>query len=44
LPLDESGWRTRILFADCAGSGTADPSVPDDSTSQGDPPPGWCWI
>ena len=44
LPLDESGWRTRILFADCEGSGTADPSVPDDSTSQGDPPPGWCWI
>jgi dolichyl-phosphate-mannose-protein mannosyltransferase len=44
LPLDQGAWRTRILFADCAGSGTADPSVPDDSTSQGDPPRGWCWI
>ena len=44
LPLDEGGWRTRILFADCAGSGTATPSVPDDSTSEGDPPRGWCWI
>ena len=44
LPLDQGAWRTRILFADCAGSGTADPSVPDDSTSEGDPPPGWCWI
>jgi hypothetical protein len=44
LPLDEGGWRTRILFAECAGSGTATPSLPDDSTSEGDPPPGWCWI
>jgi dolichyl-phosphate-mannose--protein O-mannosyl transferase len=44
LPMDPGAWRTRILFADCAGSGTATPSLPDDSTSEGDPPRGWCWI
>lgn len=44
LPIDTDGWRMRMLFADCRGSGTVTGSLPDDSTSQGDPPPGWCWI
>lgn len=45
LPLDPDGWRWRILFADCdRPDGTAAPSLPDDSTSQGTPPDGWCWI
>jgi dolichyl-phosphate-mannose--protein O-mannosyl transferase len=39
LPLDPGGWRLRMLFADC-GSQT----LPDDTTSAGSPPPGWCWI
>lgn len=44
LPLDPDAWRARIVFADCRGSGTATGSLPDDTTSQGSPPPGWCWI
>ena len=44
LPIDADGWRMRMLFADCEGSETATGSLPDASTSQGDPPRGWCWI
>ena len=44
LPIDADGWRMRMLFADCKGGGTATGPLPDASTSQGDPPPGWCWI
>jgi dolichyl-phosphate-mannose--protein O-mannosyl transferase len=39
LPVSPAGWRSHILFTDCAGQ-----RLPDDTTSQGDPPPGWCWI
>jgi hypothetical protein len=39
LPLDPDGWRLRMLFADCG-----DQALPDDTTSSGSPPPGWCWI
>ena len=44
LPLDPDGWRTRILFADCERSDGVVQELPDDSTSQGVPPDGWCWI
>jgi dolichyl-phosphate-mannose--protein O-mannosyl transferase len=44
LPIDADAWRMRMLFRDCEGSGTATQALPDDSTSQGEPPPGWCWI
>ena len=39
LPLEPDGWRLRMLFADCG-----EQSLPDDTTSSGTPPPGWCWI
>jgi dolichyl-phosphate-mannose-protein mannosyltransferase len=39
LPLNPDDWRTRILFTDCGGQ-----VLPDDTTSQGSPPAGWCWI
>lgn len=39
LPLDPGAWRMRMLFTDCAGQ-----TLPDDTTSSGAPPPGWCWI
>ncbi|HEX7196283.1 MAG TPA: phospholipid carrier-dependent glycosyltransferase [Candidatus Limnocylindria bacterium] len=44
LPLDPEGWRTRILFADCERPDGVVQELPDDSTSQGVPPGGWCWI
>jgi hypothetical protein len=44
LPLPPSEWERRILFANCDGGATATGSLPDDSTSEGRPPPGWCWI
>jgi dolichyl-phosphate-mannose-protein mannosyltransferase len=45
LPLDPDGWRMRMLFADCERpDGTPAVNLPDDSTSQGAPPAGWCWI
>jgi dolichyl-phosphate-mannose--protein O-mannosyl transferase len=39
LPMDPDAWRLRIPFRDCAGQ-----TLPDDTTSSGAPPPGWCWI
>ena len=39
LPLDPEGWRMRMLFTDCGAQ-----TLPDDTTSSGSPPPGWCWI
>jgi dolichyl-phosphate-mannose--protein O-mannosyl transferase len=39
LPVDPDGWRLRIPFRDCAGQ-----TLPDDTTSSGEPPAGWCWI
>ncbi len=44
LPLQPGEWRSRILFTDCDRPDAIAPSLPDDSTSQGEPPPGWCWI
>ena len=44
LPLDPDGWRLRILHRDCERVDAPTLTLPDDSTSQGAPPPGWCWI
>jgi dolichyl-phosphate-mannose--protein O-mannosyl transferase len=44
LPLAPDDWRTRILFADCERPDGSVPDLPDDTTSEGDPPAGWCWI
>ena len=44
LPLDPDGWRSRMLFADCDRPDGVVQRLPDDSTSQGPPPDGWCWI
>jgi dolichyl-phosphate-mannose--protein O-mannosyl transferase len=44
LPLPVDDWRTRILFTDCERPDGTTPDQPDDTTSEGDPPPGWCWI
>lgn len=42
VPLPPSAWETRILFNDCAVDGGFR-AVPDDETSIGPPPAGWCW-
>jgi len=39
LPLDPDGWRLRMLVTDCG-----EQTLPDDTTSSGSPPRGWCWI
>ena len=44
LPLGPDAWRMRIPFADCERPDGATQSLPDDSSSQGTPPDGWCWI
>jgi dolichyl-phosphate-mannose--protein O-mannosyl transferase len=44
LPLSPDAWRMRILFRDCERSGAPTQLLPDDSSSQGVPPQGWCWI
>jgi dolichyl-phosphate-mannose--protein O-mannosyl transferase len=44
LPLSAEDWRTRILFTDCQRPDGSSPDLPDDTTSEGEPPPGWCWI
>jgi len=44
LPLDPDGWRMRMLFRDCQRTDGPAQTLPDDSTSQGVPPDGWCWI
>ena len=44
LPLDPDAWRTRILFNDCERPDGSTQTLPDDSSSQGVPPNGWCWI
>jgi dolichyl-phosphate-mannose-protein mannosyltransferase len=44
LPLDADGWRMRMLFRDCERAGAPTMTLPDDSSSQGVPPDGWCWI
>jgi len=44
LPLSVDDWRGRMLFTDCERPDGSVPDQPDDTTSEGDPPPGWCWI
>jgi dolichyl-phosphate-mannose--protein O-mannosyl transferase len=44
LPLDPDGWRLRMLFADCDRPDGTTQELPDDTTSEGEPPDGWCWI
>ncbi len=44
LPLDPDAWRMRILFDDCERPDGATQPLPDDSSSEGVPPDGWCWI
>jgi dolichyl-phosphate-mannose--protein O-mannosyl transferase len=39
LPISPDAWRLHIPFRDCGGQ-----TLPDDTTSSGAPPPGWCWI
>ena len=38
------GWRMRMLFTDCDRPDGVVQDLPDDSSSQGVPPDGWCWI
>ena len=44
LPLDPDGWRMRVPFRDCDRPDGPALTLPDDSTSSGQPPTGWCWI
>ena len=44
LPVEPDGWRLRMLFTDCERQDGAAPQLPDDATSEGAPPDGWCWI
>jgi dolichyl-phosphate-mannose--protein O-mannosyl transferase len=44
LPVDADAWRMRMLFTDCDRPDGVVQELPDDSTSQGVPPDGWCWI
>jgi dolichyl-phosphate-mannose-protein mannosyltransferase len=44
LPLQPEAWRTRILFADCVRPDGSVQELPDDTTSEGQPLTGWCWI
>lgn len=44
LPLEPDDWRLRVPFRDCARAEGAARALPDDSTSSGSPPRGWCWI
>ncbi len=44
LPLGPDGWHQRMLFTDCARAGAPALTLPDDSTSSGPAPAGWCWI
>ena len=39
LPISPDAWWLHIPFRDCGGQ-----TLPDDTTSSGEPPPGWCWI
>ena len=44
LQLSPEAWRMRILFSDCERPDGQVQRLPDDSSSQGAPPNGWCWI
>lgn len=43
-PMTPADWRTRIWLADCARPGAPIFELPDDESSEGPPPIGWCWI
>ncbi len=44
LPLDPGAWRSRMLLTDCDRPDAPAATLPDDETSSGQPPDGWCWI
>jgi dolichyl-phosphate-mannose-protein mannosyltransferase len=44
LPLEPDAWRMRMIFTDCERADGTDRELPDDTTSEGQPPTGWCWI
>jgi dolichyl-phosphate-mannose-protein mannosyltransferase len=44
LPLAPAEWQTRMLFRDCDRPDGVVQELPDDTTSEGTPPDGWCWI
>jgi dolichyl-phosphate-mannose--protein O-mannosyl transferase len=44
VPLEPDAWRTRMVLADCERPDGTNPALPDDTTSSGSPPGGWCWI
>jgi hypothetical protein len=33
-----------MLFTDCERPDGTMQEIPDDTTSEGEPPSGWCWI
>jgi dolichyl-phosphate-mannose--protein O-mannosyl transferase len=43
-PLEPDAWRSRMLFTACERPDGTTPTLPDDTTSSGSPPRGWCWI
>ena len=44
LPQSPDAWRQRMLFTDCDRVGAPAQTLPDDHTSSGPAPTGWCWI
>jgi dolichyl-phosphate-mannose-protein mannosyltransferase len=44
LPLEPEAWRMRMLFTECVRPDGTVQELPDDTTSEGQPPTGWCWI
>jgi dolichyl-phosphate-mannose--protein O-mannosyl transferase len=44
LPLQPDEWRSRMWLAECDRRGEPSLQLPDDKTSAGRPPDGWCWI
>jgi dolichyl-phosphate-mannose-protein mannosyltransferase len=44
LPLAPDDWRGRMWLTDCERPGAPTLELPDDATSSGPPPDGWCWI
>lgn len=44
MPMEPDAWRSRMLFTDCERPDGTSPQLPDDTTSSGSPPAGWCWI
>lgn len=44
LPLEPDAWRIRMLLTDCERPDGTVHELPDDTTSEGQGPAGWCWI